>query len=57
MKEGKRCEEAEDHKDVYACVCVCVCVCMCTHRHISRNEEFNSEAEEFRNYQSNFTND
>ena len=55
MKEGKRCEEAEDHKDVYACVCVCVC--MCTHIHIARNEEFNSEAEEFRNYQSNFTND
>ena len=49
MKEGKRCEEAEDHKDA--------CVCVCTHIHIARNEEFNSEAEEFRNYQSNFTND
>ena len=31
MKEGKRCEEAEDHKDVYACVCVCVCVYVYTH--------------------------
>ena len=53
MKKGKRCEEAEDHKDD----CVCVYIYTHTHTHTARNEEFNSEAEEFRNYQSNFTND
>lgn len=34
-----------------------VCVYIDIHTHTARNEEFNSEAEEFRNYQSNFTND
>lgn len=42
MKQGKRCEEAEDHKDEYS---------------KARNGKFNLGAEEFRNCQSNFIND